>query len=831
MSSVSTIGQNTFLNAQILNIESQLNTLSNEVSSGKKSDTFSGINTVSQLSLQLTNEQTVANGYLTNITNANTLIDPIQSVLQQITDIANQVRNDALVASSDALPVTQGNATLQAEATDALNQISSLLNTRVGSTYLFGGRNTTSPPMPNFGSVSSASSIVGQVANLQTQAGLSLVNNPASGDSLFDAIQSFLNNGVTKITSAGATAPAPFGYTGESGEPGGSLFRFSTSAAVAAGATSVTVAQGSDLPSVGQYIEFGTTPPTNAAYQVTGVAGSTITFTRTPATFTGVDFNIPAGTSVNVYSSPVVTTVGASSATTSTDTVYAQTTAAAALNAQTVTVPIADAGDFTVGESIKFGAAAQTYKISAINATTGQITFGNTVTDSGTASDSAVLAGAGATSYTTATAGIYAAGENLTFAGVSGTYTVSSIVGTTVNFAPPLAAGGPGTYTISVASPGAASGATSFVTPNPGSYQAGDTLSFQGVTGQYTVTSVAGNTINIQALPNPPGGGLAAAITAPLNVSVTSGLTAAIGANTSVLPASGVTTLTAGTTTIPIGNLSDYHVGDAIAFASVPGTYYTIKTVNASSTPPTIVVSQLPNGGGLAGAINALTDSITVYPSYQAGANVINVGSTTGVTAGMSVKFSNSNTTYSVSAVLNGTQISIVPLGQTQGPGLENPIPAILPVLGQQVTAQFGTAVLPLSVQIDNGVTLDYGIAADAQPFRQVLGALFALATTNLNTTTQAGFREIAARSASQLSTGSRGVTTLASDLGVKQQTLDATQTRQKDFVTTLQAQLSNLNDVDMSSAVSQLTQTQTQLQASFQLLSTMKNLTLANYL
>src|SRR5690348_17028953 len=98
MSTVSTIGQNTFLNSQIQNIETQLDKLSNQVSSGNKSDTFSGINTVSQLSLQLTNQKTMANGYLTNISNATTAIEPVQSVLQQITDLDNQVRNDALNA-------------------------------------------------------------------------------------------------------------------------------------------------------------------------------------------------------------------------------------------------------------------------------------------------------------------------------------------------------------------------------------------------------------------------------------------------------------------------------------------------------------------------------------------------------------------------------------------------------------------------------------------------------------------------------------------------------------------------------------------------------------
>lgn len=615
MSSVSTIGQNTFLNAQIVNIESQLDTLSNEVSSGNKSTTYSGINTVSQLSLQLTNEQTMANGYLTNINNAQTLIDPTQTVLQQITSIANQVRSDALTASSDALPVTQGSTTLQAEAQAALNQISSLLDTTVGSTYLFGGRNSTTPPLPNFGSTSSASSIVGQVSNLQTTTPLG--NTTSSGDQLYNAIQSFLRNGVTYTTAQGATAPSALGYAGETAEPGGSAYQFTTSAAIAQNATTVTLSQTADLPSVGQYVEFGTIPPQNAAYRVTAVTGQTLTLQRVPTgtgTVTnGVDFAIPAGTSVNAITPSAVTTVQ-----TSGNTALADTTAATGAVGAT-SIQVSTISDYHVGDRITFGAGTQSYDVTYVDPTSNTISFVQSGTDSG-------------------------------------------------------------------------------------------------------------------------------------------GLTAAVASGAAVNIRQG--------------------------------------------TPP--------------------------------GSTTITLGSTTGVTAGMSVKFSNSSMVYTVTRVINGTQIEITQQGTTSGAGLVDPLPPPLAATGTpgtDTTATFGPAVPTQSVEINNGQSLQYGIRADDPAFQTVLGALFALATTSLSTTTEAGYREIASRAASDLQSGSQAVTTLASNLGITQNTLTTTQTNQQNFVTTLQTQLSNLDDVDMASAVSQLTQTQTQLQASFQLLSTMKNLTLANYL
>jgi flagellar hook-associated protein 3 FlgL len=620
MTSISTLGQNDFIRSQVMKIQTQLNTLSAQVSSGNKSQTFSGINDVTQLSLQLNDQQSLTQSYISNINNAQTRIAPIQAVLQRITEVANQLRNDALTASSGAsLPTVKGNGALQAEAESALNEIGSLLNSKMGTDYLFGGRITSTPPMASFGTASNAASVVGQVTNV----GANLTNTAGSGDAIYEAITAYLNNNVTRTTAQGGSAPAPYGYAGETGQPGGSTYALTLDPTVTApvvGDTTITVAQSLDLPQAGDYIEFATLPPTNAAYQVTGVNVATrqITFARQingvplGAPPTGLDANIPLGTAINVTRPTAVTTVA-----------------------------------------------------------------------------------------------------------VSSPQTTDSVAGA------------------------AAAGAT-----------------------QFTVTTPA-----------------------------------------------------------------NYKVGDRIQISSLPGDFYNVTAVDATTS--SVTVSLVPGGGGLSGPI-AATDTTTIDHGYAPGTNIITLGSNANVTAGMTVKFSDSNVTYTVAQVIGTTQIQIVAEGASSGAGLAVPLYAPEPgatILGQEVTASFGPPVPPLSVAIDNAVNLSYGIRADNPAIRTVLNAIFALAGTNLSATTDAGFREIASRAAADLALGSQAVTTIASNLGVKQQTLQATEDRHTSFQTAIQTQLSGIQDVDMTEAITRLTQTQTQLQASFQLLSSLKSLTLSNYI
>ncbi len=698
---ISTIGQNIFIRAQIQNLQNQMNVLQDQVSSGKKSNVYSGINDVASLSLQLNNAKQTTVEFQDNITNARLRIQPIQTVLQQITDLANQIRNDALVASSDALPTAKGNGALKAQAQTVLNEISALLNTKVGNDYLFGGRNAATPPMPSFGRISDASSMLGQVAGLNLDFPLGL--NAASGDLRYDQIKSFINNGLTKVTSTGARAPSPFGYAGESGQPGGSAYRFTIPAGANVGDTAVVVAQGFDLPAVGQYVEFGIIPPQNAAYVVTAVNSTTrqIDFARVPAggALTGLDFAIPANTSMNVTVPAVVTTVEPSSAFT---TGAAAPTVIGAAPPGSVTVDITNAAnDYGVGNIIQFSNdTTSTYRITAIAGTT--LTIVNTA-----------IGGGG------------------------------------------LVVGHGGTETIA----------------------------------KY------------------PGGAFG---------------TGAVG-----------------DTSLRVQNIGDYEVGDRVEFQNDPGVYYDV--IGVDDVTGTINFVQSGNGSG--GLINPVNpgDTTTILQGYRPGTTLVNVGSNTGVTPGMVVKFSNSATIYTVVRTIGIDQVEISAESTSNGSGLEDPLfspltgpgsaPGIGMVSGTDITAQFGNRIDPLKVRIDDGVDLEYGIRADNPAIRTILNGLFALATIDLNSTTEGGFREVAIRAAEDLARGSQLMTDLAAELGVKENTLDGTETRHKDFQVVIETQLDRVENVDMAEAVSRLTQTQTNLQASYQLLASLRNLSLANFL
>jgi flagellin-like hook-associated protein FlgL len=71
-------------------------------------------------------------------------------------------------------------------------------------------------------------------------------------------------------------------------------------------------------------------------------------------------------------------------------------------------------------------------------------------------------------------------------------------------------------------------------------------------------------------------------------------------------------------------------------------------------------------------------------------------------------------------------------------------------------------------------------------------------------------------------------------DIGVYgdiQSSLTTTQTNLGDTVTTLTTQVSTAQDADMAATLSNLSQVQTQLQASYQLIASMSSLSLAKFL
>jgi flagellar hook-associated protein 3 FlgL len=67
--------------------------------------------------------------------------------------------------------------------------------------------------------------------------------------------------------------------------------------------------------------------------------------------------------------------------------------------------------------------------------------------------------------------------------------------------------------------------------------------------------------------------------------------------------------------------------------------------------------------------------------------------------------------------------------------------------------------------------------------------------------------------------------------MGNRQAQLTTTQTTLADISTALQGQISNAQDVDMATTLSKLSQVQTQLQASYQMIANIDGLSLTKYI
>jgi flagellar hook-associated protein 3 FlgL len=126
-----------------LNINSQLDDLQRQLSSGEKADTYAGLGPQSGIAVALNAQLSALSSFGDTISNVGTTISLQQSVLQQISSIGSSVRS-AAVQSNFAID-SSGQTTLQKTAQGQLDQILSLLNTQGGNGYLFSGSGLSQP--------------------------------------------------------------------------------------------------------------------------------------------------------------------------------------------------------------------------------------------------------------------------------------------------------------------------------------------------------------------------------------------------------------------------------------------------------------------------------------------------------------------------------------------------------------------------------------------------------------------------------------------------------------------------------------------------------------
>jgi flagellar hook-associated protein 3 FlgL len=237
------------------NMTNQLNTLSEELGTGEAATTYSGLQSQAGLALQLSAQLAASNGYSSTATTVGTTLSVAQSVLSQLGSAGSSVEqmvNDQGAFSLD----NTGQTATQESAASYLDQILSLLNTQVGSNYLFSGSAVDQP------SVASADAILNGTG---TQAGLTQV--------IAEQLQADEGaNGLGRLTMSATGAnlsvgqdSSPFGF-----KLGGATSNLTgaTVTGPAGSPPSISVDLGAN-PNAGETIAFGLTLPDGSSQTIT----------------------------------------------------------------------------------------------------------------------------------------------------------------------------------------------------------------------------------------------------------------------------------------------------------------------------------------------------------------------------------------------------------------------------------------------------------------------------------------------------------------------------------------------------------------------------------
>lgn len=237
------------------NMMNQLNTLSEQLGTGEAAQTYSDLGPQAGLALALSAQLSDLNGYSATATTVGTTLSIAQSALSALASAGSDVQQAISQQGAFSLDNT-GQTSVQESAASYLDQIVSLLNTQVGSNYIFSGSAVNQP------SVASADQILNGNG---TQAGLTqLIAERQQAD--------LGTNGLGRLTVGGTGADVTLSQDG-------SPFGFQL-ASVNSSLTGATVSQPSgspptlsvDLgsnPNAGDSIEFNLTLPDGSSQSIT----------------------------------------------------------------------------------------------------------------------------------------------------------------------------------------------------------------------------------------------------------------------------------------------------------------------------------------------------------------------------------------------------------------------------------------------------------------------------------------------------------------------------------------------------------------------------------
>ncbi len=224
-------------------VHQQLDTMTEQVSTGLVSQTYAGLGGGAGISLDLNPQLNALSTAQTNINEATGSMQVTQSAMTQIQQIAATFVSD-MPNLNDVNP--QEVDSIAANAQQALSQVASLLDTQDGDNYVFGGQDSSNPPVPSPNDILSSgfyaqinaavSALSANGAAATTSGTLSIAGSNVTGTSPFSA---YMSQPASAIS-------APIVQTGEGGTVQTGLLASANSVAVSTG-TSTTGSYMRDL--------------------------------------------------------------------------------------------------------------------------------------------------------------------------------------------------------------------------------------------------------------------------------------------------------------------------------------------------------------------------------------------------------------------------------------------------------------------------------------------------------------------------------------------------------------------------------------------------------
>lgn len=211
INSVATLAQNLLLQSNVRSIQSQLDKVQLQISSGKKTDVYSGLGSVSRMTLDFHQQKEEVQNYRDTIASTQARLGVVDKAMTRMTEIATEFRAKFLQNRTYMATDPTVRAVFQDEAQSALKEINQLLNTQYEGRYVFSGRLISTPPMVDPGAVATAGTPLQVLDNVINTAGAS--NYVANGATVaFNAVVSTLTPSAAAYTGV---APNTFPYQGD----------------------------------------------------------------------------------------------------------------------------------------------------------------------------------------------------------------------------------------------------------------------------------------------------------------------------------------------------------------------------------------------------------------------------------------------------------------------------------------------------------------------------------------------------------------------------------------------------------------------------------------